>query len=98
MHGHSTPRILPNWVLSVQFVKCQIAVGSPILLEPAFAFATLLGENEGMNAQSQQILQTALALPESERAELAVSLIRSLDTEIDEGVDEAWAAEIRRRI
>ena len=51
-----------------------------------------------MNTQSQQVLRSALALPESDRAEIAASLIHSLDTETDEGVDGAWAAEIQRRI
>jgi putative addiction module component (TIGR02574 family) len=51
-----------------------------------------------MNTQSQQILQSALALPESERAEIAASLIHSLDTDTDEGVDEGWAAEVQRRV
>jgi putative addiction module component (TIGR02574 family) len=51
-----------------------------------------------MNTQSQHILQSALALPESERAEIAASLIHSLDTETDEGVDEAWAAAVQRRV
>jgi len=51
-----------------------------------------------MNTQSQQLLRTALALPESDRAEIAASLIHSLDTETDESVDAAWAAEIQRRI
>ena len=51
-----------------------------------------------MSTQSEQILQSALSLPESERAEIAVALIHSLDTQADEGVDEAWATEIERRI
>ncbi len=51
-----------------------------------------------MNTKSQQLLQSALPLPESDRAELAASLIHSLDTDTDENVDEAWAAEIQRRI
>jgi putative addiction module component (TIGR02574 family) len=51
-----------------------------------------------MNTQSQQLLQTALALPESDRAEIAASLIHSFDTETDEAVEAAWAAEIQRRI
>ena len=49
-----------------------------------------------MNAQSQDLLQSALALPESDRAELAASLIRSLDSHADEDADAAWAAEIQR--
>lgn len=51
-----------------------------------------------MNTQSQDLLQSALALPESDRAEIAASLIRSLDTRTDEDVDAAWAAEIQRRV
>ena len=51
-----------------------------------------------MNTQSRHILQSALALPESERAEIAASLIYSLDMETDEGVDEVWAAEVQRRV
>lgn len=51
-----------------------------------------------MNTQSQQLLQSALALPESDRAEIAATLIRSLDTQTDDDVDAAWAAEIERRL
>jgi putative addiction module component (TIGR02574 family) len=51
-----------------------------------------------MKTESQQLLRTALALPESDRAEIAASLIHSLDTETDEEVDAAWAVEIQRRI
>ena len=55
-----------------------------------------------MNNQSQNLLQSALALPHAERAEFAVSLIRSLeptsDEELDEDAEEAWAAEIQKRI
>jgi putative addiction module component (TIGR02574 family) len=38
------------------------------------------------------------SLSEGERAELALSLIESLDGEADTGVDEAWRVEIDRRI
>ncbi len=51
-----------------------------------------------MNIESQKLLRSVLALPESDRAEIAASLIYSLDTETDEDVDAAWAAEIQRRI
>ena len=51
-----------------------------------------------MNTQSQQFLQSALQLPESDRAEIAASLIRSLDSELDDDADAAWAVEIQRRI
>ena len=50
-----------------------------------------------MSSVGHKILQDVLALPENERAELAVRLIESLDNGADAGVDEAWAAEIERR-
>ena len=52
----------------------------------------------GMNTESQQLLESALALPDSDRAEIAASLIQSLDAESDDDVDAAWALEIQRRI
>ena len=51
-----------------------------------------------MNTESHQLLRSALALPESDRAEIAASLIHSLDTESGEDIDAAWAVEIQRRI
>jgi putative addiction module component (TIGR02574 family) len=51
-----------------------------------------------MTTQSEQVLQTALALPETERAEIAASLISSLDEQADEAADAAWDAEIKRRL
>ena len=51
-----------------------------------------------MNATAKQLYDNALALPESERAELAAWLIDSLDTEVDNDVNAAWDDEIKRRI
>lgn len=51
-----------------------------------------------MNTDSQQLLETAMSLPESDRAEIAASLIHSLDHERDSDVDSAWAEEIKRRV
>jgi putative addiction module component (TIGR02574 family) len=53
-----------------------------------------------MAMEIQQLYTTALSLPEPERAELAASLIRSLDpiAEADPEADAAWAAEIERRL
>ena len=51
-----------------------------------------------MNSHAQEILRSALALPESERADIAASLIESLDAVVDENVDAVWATEIQRRI
>jgi putative addiction module component (TIGR02574 family) len=41
--------------------------------------------------------ETAMTLPESERAELIGALIDSLDGEAEEDVEEAWLVEIERR-
>jgi len=51
-----------------------------------------------MNAQAQHVLKSALALPETDRAELAASLIHSLDPQADEDAEAAWSAEIKRRV
>jgi putative addiction module component (TIGR02574 family) len=51
-----------------------------------------------MNATAQQILATALQLPDKDRADLAASLIESLDEAIDPNAQAAWAEEIGRRL
>ena len=51
-----------------------------------------------MTEKTSKLLQTALALSEEERAELACSLIDSLDSTIEEGAEDAWDREIARRI
>jgi putative addiction module component (TIGR02574 family) len=51
-----------------------------------------------MNTTSEQLLQSALLLPEADRAEIAATLIRSLDGEADADVEKAWEEEIRRRL
>lgn len=51
-----------------------------------------------MNTQPQQLLAAALGMPESDRAALAASLLRSLDPADDPQADAAWAAEIQRRV
>ena len=40
----------------------------------------------------------ALRLPEAERAELAQSLVGSLDGPADKGAESAWDAEIQKRL
>jgi putative addiction module component (TIGR02574 family) len=47
-----------------------------------------------MTQEAQELLQKALALPENERAELAGSLIASLDATVDQDVDAAWQQEV----
>lgn len=46
----------------------------------------------------EKIRTEALSLSESERAELAQSLVASLDGPADSDVDAAWDAEIMRRL
>ena len=51
-----------------------------------------------MTQETHDLLQKALALPESERAELAGNLLSSLDTIVDQDVDAAWQQEVARRL
>ena len=51
-----------------------------------------------MAPDAQEILDAALKLNDQEKAAIAASLIESLDPDYDEGCDEAWAAEIAKRM
>jgi putative addiction module component (TIGR02574 family) len=51
-----------------------------------------------MSREVSELLKMALNLPVAERAELAGSLIESLDETEDESVQAAWDAEIVRRM
>jgi putative addiction module component (TIGR02574 family) len=51
-----------------------------------------------MATDAQEILDAALKLSDQEKAAIAASLIESLDPDYDEGCDEAWAAEIAKRM
>jgi len=44
------------------------------------------------------ILKEALALPREDRAALTASLLDSLDTDVDEDAEAAWAIEVNRRV
>jgi putative addiction module component (TIGR02574 family) len=44
------------------------------------------------------ILKEALGLPREERAALTASLLDSLDTDVDEDAEAAWAIEVNRRV
>ncbi|MFN8625773.1 MAG: addiction module protein [Candidatus Binatia bacterium] len=50
-----------------------------------------------MDARKSDLEQKVLRLPVTQRARLARVLLESLDEEIEEDVDAAWAAEARRR-
>ena len=51
-----------------------------------------------MSNEASELLKKALSLPVAERAELAGSLIESLDEADDESVKAAWDEEIVRRM
>jgi putative addiction module component (TIGR02574 family) len=50
-----------------------------------------------MAASKDDVIRTALTLPEAERADLIGALIDSLDASVEAGVEEAWRTEIARR-
>ena len=54
--------------------------------------------DDDMSHKGRKILDEALALPPEERADLAATLIDSLDEDEAEAVDEAWAQEVQRRV
>ncbi len=51
-----------------------------------------------MTQEAAELLKKALTLPVSERADLAGSLIESLDETQDEAVEAAWDEEVARRM
>ena len=51
-----------------------------------------------MTPAGTTLLDQALQLPEQDRAELAARLLESLDAQVDEDAERAWADEIERRL
>jgi putative addiction module component (TIGR02574 family) len=51
-----------------------------------------------MTERTSELMQKALRLSKEGRADLACSLIDSLDATVDEGAESAWEREIARRI
>jgi putative addiction module component (TIGR02574 family) len=51
-----------------------------------------------MSPAANQLLEAFLTLPRQERAELAALLWDAVDEPADDGLPDAWEAEIRRRI
>jgi putative addiction module component (TIGR02574 family) len=51
-----------------------------------------------MSRLTEELDRRALDLDETERAALAARLIESLDTELEDGVEAAWPAEVERRM
>jgi putative addiction module component (TIGR02574 family) len=50
-----------------------------------------------MTPDTKRLLEEALRLPPEGRAALAGTLLDSLDSETDPGLEEAWALELARR-
>lgn len=50
-----------------------------------------------MGSEARRVLQTALALTEEERTEIAAGLLASLDGPPDANAEQEWADEITRR-
>jgi len=51
-----------------------------------------------MTQEAAELLKKALALPPSERADLAGSLLESLEESLDPAVEAAWDEEVARRM
>lgn len=51
-----------------------------------------------MSRAVEELYERASHLSEEDRAELAGKLLESIDDPPDQGVEEAWAAEIERRM
>jgi putative addiction module component (TIGR02574 family) len=51
-----------------------------------------------MDARFEEIVASAMKLPERERVRLAQELIASLDAEIEPDVEALWLAEAERRL
>lgn len=51
-----------------------------------------------MRSAVEELYEKASELTSDDRAELAGRLLESIEEEPDEGVEEAWAAEIERRM
>lgn len=51
-----------------------------------------------MTRKAEELLEEALSLTIEDRADLAASLLESLDGPDDPDVEEAWAQEVERRI
>lgn len=51
-----------------------------------------------MQSSTAEVFEAALALSDDDRAKLADKLVASLDGDIDADAEDAWAAEIERRL
>ena len=54
--------------------------------------------NRGMKQDAADLLEKAMKLPAEARAALAGSLLDSLDESIDDDAEQAWEAEVTKRL
>ena len=69
-----------------------------VIYEPECNVRKSYDRIELMVRDAAEVLKDTLALPVEARAAVIDSLIESLDCSIDEGAEEAWREEIRRRL
>ena len=60
--------------------------------------ASVVNRRYNPRMEASELLKHALTLPDKERAELASSLIDSLDSTVDADAELAWQQEIARRL
>src|SRR5579862_3178666 len=82
-------RVTSDWMLDSSWISTDEAAASQVGPESIIS---------NMTQEAHELLQKALALPENERAELAGSLIASLDASVDQDVDAAWQQEVVHRL
>jgi putative addiction module component (TIGR02574 family) len=81
----------------VRHIKSDLGCGKvKVSLLPGFVAHLRAGES-GMSPEVSDLLKRALTLPADERAALANTLLDSLET-TDQSVQEAWDAEVARRM
>jgi len=87
--------VVGNYVMASRLTVAlmRTALGSSLKVRDA---RTLYDRTVNRNAVD--ILKEALALPSKERAALAASLLDSLDSDVDEDAEAAWAIEMDRRV
>jgi|RhiMetdeSRZDD1v2_1073273.scaffolds.fasta_scaffold221901_2 putative addiction module component (TIGR02574 family) len=82
----------------------SLAIPWNAFLKPGCHFNTFLDNDRAgqyyqlMSKTTDDILNNALRLSTTERAELAAALLASLDGEPEDAVEAAWATEIQRRV
>lgn len=67
------------------------------MVRRSYGSSAIAASFASVSAGAKKFLEEALSLSGTDRADIAASLIKSLDVAEEEAADEAWAAEIERR-